>query len=330
MTARGSCFTHRFGRAGLAAACALSLAAAGSLPAQAANFTSANLLQSMLSPDCLEYKVVGVCVWLYCGAGGCRTRTSVKVGHYIPELVVSSYNATGKNPWSEVAALGTPNASAQGGGTVPSRHSHNRDILRFKNVDAIGHPGTSLFSAFASQYGYACKSGTSSLKPHFLSTLDTVGWRQATVEMLYPESYVPGMRELGNLGQLDIWGNIFPRSGFVSQSDDYRGAALTAQRAADFVTRSGQPHVYTPLKPGKTDGWWPPEPVVEGDRKTHKWQPVSPSMEMKCAVWPDKGPLGSYGARIDGSGDYAWTLWRPYSCCRKRGQKLLYHTGTYP
>lgn len=292
---------------------------------QAASVSTASLLTSVASTECLEYRVVGICVWLYCTPFGCSTRTSVKVKHYIPELVVSSYNATGNNPWSEVAALSSPNSIAQGGGTVPSRHANQRDLLRFKNVDAIGHPATALFSAFSSQSGYSCASGTTAYKPHFLSTLDVVGWRQGTVEMLYPESYVPGMRDLG--GASDIWGNIYPRTGFVSQSSDYQAAALAGQRVADLVTRSNSPHVYLPLTPGKKDGYWPPQPVQEGDASTHKWQPLAPALDMSCAVWPDRSALASYADRTDGSGDYAWALWRPYSCCQKRGQKLLYSTG---
>lgn len=292
----------------------------------AARISTAEIIGSTASANCLDYQVVGVCAWLYCTPFGCSVRTSVKVKHYVPDLVVSSYNRTGGNPWSDVAALSPPiTGLAEGGGVMTSRHSNTRDILRFKNVDAIGHPGAAAFTAFARGWGLVCASGTTPMRPHFLSTLDFVGWRQALVEMLYPESYVPGMRELGRAG--DMWGNIFPRSGFVSQSDDYRGAALAAQRMADFVTRNGSPHVYQPLTPSSRDGWWPPGPVREGDNSTHAWQPLSPSLEMNCGTWPDRGLLASYGDRTDGSGDYVWALWRPYSCCQRRGQTLLWHTG---
>lgn len=300
------------------------LALAG-LNVQASSLTTSAIVSSAVSTDCMDYQVVGVCVWLHCDVG-CRVRTSVKVRHYIPELVVSSYNETGANPWAEVSAMSPPvTGHAEGGGTMTHRHSNSRNILRFKNADAIGHPGATAFSALASSYGLVCASGTHILRPHFLSTLDFVGWRQALVEMLYRESYVPGIRELGQMG--DMWGNVYPRGGFVSQSDDYRAGALAAQRVADLVTRNGSPHVYLPLTPLARDGWWPPEPVIEGDADTHKWQALHPSLENTCAVWPDRGVAASYGDRVDGLGDYAWSLWRPYSCCRRRGQTLLTHTG---
>uniref|UniRef100_UPI001ABD3493 TraU family protein n=10 Tax=Bacteria TaxID=2 RepID=UPI001ABD3493 len=72
-------------RAGVASL--LLLSATGSY---ALNTTA--IVASVASPDCLEYRVVGICYWLYCTWGGCTVRTSVKVRHYIPDAVVSSYS----------------------------------------------------------------------------------------------------------------------------------------------------------------------------------------------------------------------------------------------
>jgi integrating conjugative element protein (TIGR03756 family) len=130
------------------------------------------------------------------------------------------------------------------------------------------------------------------------------------------------MRELGQPG--DLWGNIYPRSGFLTQVHDYKTAATTAQRSADIVTRTGQPHVYTPLVAASRDGYWPPGPVQEGDASTHRWQRLTPNMSNSCRVWPDRGIADTYSDRLDAGGDYAWSLWRPYRCCQRRGQTLLY------
>ncbi|MEZ5573749.1 MAG: TraU family protein [Halioglobus sp.] len=45
---------------------------------------------------------VGICFWLRCSPSGCSVRTSLKVGHYQPDAVVSSYNELGGNPWVEI------------------------------------------------------------------------------------------------------------------------------------------------------------------------------------------------------------------------------------
>ena len=43
-------------------------------------------------------------LWLFCTPFGCKVRTSVKVTHFIPQTVVSTYVAPGGNPWQEMAA----------------------------------------------------------------------------------------------------------------------------------------------------------------------------------------------------------------------------------
>ena len=51
---------------------------------------TATIVSSAVSPDCLEYRVVGICYWLYCTPFGCSVRTSVKVRHYVPCLLYTS------------------------------------------------------------------------------------------------------------------------------------------------------------------------------------------------------------------------------------------------
>ena len=118
---------------------------------------TATIVSSALSPDCLEYRVVGICYWLFCTWTGCTVRTSVKVRHYVPDAVVSSYSNTGENPWVEVRAMSTPNSTAQAGGDGTTNHDNENNLAKFKNADVIGHPGGSVLSQFASASGYACQ-----------------------------------------------------------------------------------------------------------------------------------------------------------------------------
>ena len=37
---------------------------------------TATIIGSVASPDCLEYRVVGICYWLYCTWTGCTVRTT--------------------------------------------------------------------------------------------------------------------------------------------------------------------------------------------------------------------------------------------------------------
>ena len=272
-------------------AAAVMLAAAGSSYA----INTGTIVASTLSPDCLEYRVVGICYWLYCTWTGCTVRTSVKVRHYVPDAVVSSYSNTGENPWTEVRFMSPPNPTAEDGGDGTTNHDNENNLAKFKNADVIGHPGGQVFSQFASASGYACEGAGTAFMPYLLSTLDTLAWRYSVPEMVYPESLIPGRREVGTRTGLNLWGNVYPRGGFLHQTDDYKSGAVVAQRAGDIVTRRGQIHVYQSLLAEARDGYWP-----------------------AGAVFPHTN------TRVQAQqGDYAWALWRPYSCCERRGQVFL-------
>ena len=278
---------------------------------------SASITASALSPNCLEYRVVGLCFWLFCTPFGCKVKTSIKVRHFIPELVVSSYASTGNNPWTEMAALSSPISGAEGGGNLITPNTRRDNLPRFKNVDGIGHPGGAVATQLAAQSGYACASGATAFQPYYLSTLDSLAWRHGIPESVYPESLTRGVREIGQQALGNMWGNVYPRQGFLVQPDDFKAAAVMAQRAGDVITRHGQPHVYVPLTPAPRDGYWPPGPIVENDASTHKWQLLSPEVQPTCAIFPSE-PLQS------ADGGYAWSLWRPYSCCKREGQTFLF------
>lgn len=305
---------------------------AGSLPAADAAINTASIVASAISPSCISWRVSGICYWLLCTPFGCTVKTSVKVTHFIPETVVSVYQDKGKNPWTEMALVsgtsgGVENAISgalaglsAGGGESVSKVPGQRSLhTRFKYADAIGHPTTSLIGGQIP--GYSCNSAATPLLPYFLSTLDTLVWRTGVPELAYPEALISGKREVGSQASQNMWGNVYPRSGFITQQDDYKAGAVIAQRVADIITRSGQVHVYQPLVGHRSPGYWPPDPVTENTgTKNHKWQRLSPSLSQSCAVFPDTG------GHVAEDGNYAWALWQPYSCCKRRGQTFLYST----
>ena len=253
------------------------------------------------------------CFWLFCTKFGCKIRTSTKIKHYIPEVVVSSYNHQAQNPWVEMNFL----SNGVKGGDYQSPHKDYTQAT-FKNVDVIGHPQGAI-SQMLNSTGYYCKSQTTPFVPYYLSGLDFLAWRFGVPEMVYPEALIPGMREIRANG--DTWGNIYPRAGTVTQVHDYKASAVTAHRVADVVTNTFQPHVYIPIakKDNQSNGEWFPPPVKEGDAKTHKWQQLHPVTSQSCAIFPDNPP-----SMLSENGSYAWALWRPYKCCKKRGQTFLY------
>jgi integrating conjugative element protein (TIGR03756 family) len=279
---------------------------------------TATVISSALSPDCLQYRIAGICYWLTCTPFGCSVRTSVKIRHYIPDAVVSSYANTGENPWVDVRAMSLPNPSAKSGGDGTIHQAGENNLAKFKNADVIGHPAGAAFSRFASAFGATCEGGATPFMPYLLSTLDTVAWRHNVPEIVYPEALIPGAREIGGRTTINLWGNVYPRGGFLHQTDDYKSAAVIAQRAADIVTRRAQPHVYQPLLASARDGFWPAGALIESDASTGKWQELTPTLSNSCAAFPHNN------TRVQAlKGDYAWALWRPYACCKRAGQVFL-------
>lgn len=291
--------------------------------------------------SCMRWMPIGLCFWLRCGFRGCRVRSSVKVGHYNPDLVVSTYNTLGGNPWLEIqttlgaaqkvaatgvlgSLLGVP-VDSGANRTEGERGARDHRNLVFRETDAVGHP----FSTFSLiSFGVTCRSQAVPFTPYYQSGVDALAWRSALPEILYPASLVPGLREIGTW-PLQSWGSVFPRNGWTTQSEEPKAAAITAQRVGDIVTRGGQPHLYIPLSGLRTAGQrvWPPGPLHENNQRTGTWQMVSPKTDASCGIFGanDLARATSWSAgRVDLSGVYTWNLWRPYRCCNSRGQWFLF------
>jgi len=299
--------------------------------------------------SCLRWRAIGTCFWLRCTLFKCRVKTSLKVGHYNPDLVVSAYNKLGGNPWVEMrTTLGTvqrstagtlltsllgANANSAGNRTEGSNREHRNMIYR--DVDAIGHPVASI-SQIAEISGLMCPSQTTSFVPYFQSALDALSWRTEIPETFFPASIIPGMREIGTW-PLQSWGSVYPRTGWVTQAEEPKAAAIVAQRAGDIVTRSGQPHVYIPVRgrPSFSGKVWPPGALYEKNYRTGDWQMLTPRTEGRCRTFGsnDLATLSGWGGgKVDRGGSYAWNLWRPYKCCKRKGQWFLFSVNwiSYP
>jgi integrating conjugative element protein (TIGR03756 family) len=316
----------------------------------AAAFETVNTLSlstGALAPACLRYRPVGACFYLVCSLIECHIETEIKVAHFNPDLVVSSYNAlpgldpVSGNPWVEVreilgglqtgaasmlsGMLGGINGLIQTGGNF-SHGKHQNTI--YKEGDAIGHPLASVTGQMSS--GLICPSDATSFKPYFMSGFDVLAWRWQVPELVYPQAWVPGWHEIGNF-PFNTWGNLYPRSGMLVQSDEAKMAAVAAQRIGDIVTRKNQPHVYFALGEGEHPNnphvngnvlVWSPGALQENVADGGWWQLNAPVMEKRCHIFgeSDLVALNSWGGgRVAGTGNYAFTLWRPYQCCKING-----------
>lgn len=292
-------------------------------------------------PQCLRWRLTGICLWLRCGFRGCRIRVSPRVFNYAPDAVVTTHNAAAQHPWVELRpVLAAANAGLAGlvggladaSGSVEGRREQGnpvrgRDHQTFREADLVGHP----FSASGGVLGAAglvCPPRTVPLMPYFVSTLDALAWREIVpIESLYPASLIPGLKEIGNW-PVNTWGNVYPRTGMALQQEEPKAAAILAQRVGDITTRSAQPHVYVPLSQAQLSWgmrYWNPPALEPNDERTGSWQMLEPRADTSCYAFGRNDALGLSSwsdGRRDPGGDYQFNLWRPYSCCRRLGTFL--------
>lgn len=106
-----------------------------------------------------------------------------------------------------------------------------------------------------------CPSDTFPMVPYFLSGMNVPGWRFKIPELVYPQTYVPfsNATTIGNIfpgddGERHNYGSVYPRNGYLMQSDALKAASVASFRAAHIVTHSGQPYLYryaAPLRHSK-------------------------------------------------------------------------------
>lgn len=331
-----------------------------------AEINSAEIMQDSLSFSCVAWQPTGVCFWLKCRPfpPSCSVETSLKVRHYNPDAIVQVYQTPGETPWdemsfvSEVAALGQTGSTPANADRITAkdrskekgkdkRKQSSKIISR--HVDIIGSPGLLPISETLGSTEYGCESGVTPYMPYYVSTLDYYSWKFPYTEFLKLATFVPGMREVGERedGQNESFlftgrfGNVYPRIGSLMQNDTYKASAVFAQRAADIVTDSSALHIYNFLgEQNSKDGWWPPGQVKEWTSKEGKWQMLYPRAESQCHIFgesstrqqqannPNDYMLDGYQHRRSDDGNYAWQLWRPYTCCEKKGQVFLFSIDT--
>lgn len=287
---------------------------------------SAEVIQNTLKglPNCLHYKIIGVCFWLRCDFWGCSIEVTPKVDHYLPDAVVSAYTQPTNNPWWFAQHVEDPGFYKIAKVTfkkithfeLGSGDAHDNSQLdlnnKFHEVDIIGNPTLSVIS----RVGVLLPSAASAYHPYYSSLLDAYAWRFPAAERYYPGSLTPGLDEIGTF-LLHDWGPLYPRTGYVNQPNDAKAAAVDAMRASTIVGRTAQPHVYNPLSNdcGAHCTIYP----IKINSKDAQFQMIYPKAEDQCVVFggSDITSLDPWesDAATQGHDRYIWVLWRHYRGC---------------
>lgn len=181
----------------------------------------------------------------------------------------------------------------------------------------VSHPEDAKAAAVVAQR--AGDIATRTGQPHLYVPLPTTGG--SFLSIFNPGSIpglgsVPGLSEIGSI--LGI-----PGSGLLSGIGSLTGLSntlplpdLDPPEGLSFFGSGYHTQIRGPLR--------------EGNASTGKFQPLSPSARASCETFgrDDRfwGLSGWSGGRTDAGGDYAWNLWRHYTCCRRAGKFL----GTIP
>lgn len=279
--------------------------------------------------ECSRFMYLGECLWLVCAGPYCTVKTSEKYGNFNPDLVITVTNGTADGG----IEVGSPNSPHRAGEQGYGRKTN----LSYRSAQAVGH--------LLANTGY-CPSEATPAQPYYASSLDSLAWDWSIPEMFYPEALVPGLREIGDW-PWQSWGAVYPRAGWALQAEEPKAAAIAAQRVGDFVTRSNEPHVYLELKSGGTfvvsSGeestlvWRPAEGLSENGPVGGDFELVEPAATPgQCQTFgandlpPPRGTstLGWSAGKLAKSGDYVYTLWRPYTCCKIKG--IFLHDVSIP
>lgn len=119
-----------------------------------AQLTTEEIAQQTLAAasSCARYRVTGVCFFLKCVLFKCSVKTSVRVQHFSPDLVVSLYHDQSTHPWEfgRTVAKATSRAGASIGRSLldsaGTRYKATRTSanVMYRDADAIGNPANVL------------------------------------------------------------------------------------------------------------------------------------------------------------------------------------------
>jgi len=226
-----------------------------------------------------------------------------------------------QTPFGSVGELGSSGLKVgngpQSNGNVSIGKIQEAGELAKQGGDAAmqGNNGTAVF----------CPGAASPFSVHFQSALDAYFWRGLIpLELIYPQSWFPGMAEVGN-GFVNTWGGLYPRTMEMHQAHGVKASAVLVSRVLDVIAKKAQPHIYAQLKvEGKGGIQYFEEGVAP------MWQRVYPNPANSCGVF---GQNDSLWATSYGDGDttvpegYVWNVWRRYECCHPNGQVFLGSVG---
>ena len=99
--------------------------------------------QTLGCTSCQDWRVSGVCFWLKCSMTGCRIKSSIRVSHNIPDVMIASFN--GVSPLGLLYGMPTDGAvSAHGQGRSIIKMWRSLVIPLYLSTSSYGIPQASF------------------------------------------------------------------------------------------------------------------------------------------------------------------------------------------
>ncbi len=285
-----------------------------------------------------HFGVIGSCVWLdYSHLGMPYLAFTLELDEYLPDMVVTSFNEAGNDPWAvarislDKASYAVGNAASESvtgyslgnGQTVADNDNGQKaNSLITKYVDVVGNPDPLKYLPFLS-----LRLDTTSFFPYYSSAADTPGRLGIAEALRLPQnmnlfSYIIGQ------GFTNKWGYEFPRSMTSNTFNDYEASVMAALRAADIVTNKNTLHIVKSTNDSCGINCSVANVIEESNDKHEIWQEVYPhdrhiQLGEDASHIPPDHYLGDNDDKA-GNGNYVFVVWRHYRGCRQHSGKFLW------
>ena len=239
------------------------------------------------------------------GSAAVRFKNASVIGHPFM-LFTSNDSSEGGESGGNLEAIGEEQVPETGEewAQQQTENSEGEEVSEEASSALSDLTGSSAYMGF-------CPGRVTPFMPYYESSIDQYEWRYSVIDRVVSVmngAHMFGNREIGSMDSINpigenTWGGVYPRNGFIMQTEDPKAAAVIAQRAVDVVTRNDIWRLK--IQP----------PIPESDEKDDLWQMVSPKVDKTCNAFGSQDATWSEGRNDDGLGQYAWNYWGRYSCC---------------
>ncbi len=294
--------------------------------------------------DYSHFSVIGTCVWLDHGAFGIPYLAfTLELDEYLPDMVVTSFNEKGDDPWDaarisldklsyaagNMASKSITGYSLGNGQTSENNDSHEQaNSLITKYVDVVGTPYPLKYFPFLS-----LRLDTIGFFPYYSSAMDVPGRLGLAQALRLPENMNLFAYIIGQ-GFTNKWGYEFPRSMTSNTTNDYEASIMAALRAADIVTNKNTLHIVKSTQDSCGTNCAVANIIEEPNDKNEIWEEVYPN-DRPIQLGQDASsiPPGHYLGEADekaGNGNYVFLVWRHYRGCIQHSGQFLWAMVNVP